>query len=159
MPPMPLPLFLLPPLSGPRVFLRRAEAAASLSDAFPPPPLPPPLLLFPLPLRREAAAPLLSAAWKDVRRTLRPSGGPASTHEDEDEDEGEGEEEEEGEEVDAEVEVAASLLLESPPLLPPPAAEGDASPSAPFLPLGCLCCGVAGQADLRRDGAPFARCG
>ena len=141
-PAAPPSLLLSPP--GPSVFLRRADAA-SPSEMLPPlPPLPPPLVLFPLPpLRREeAAAPLLSAAWKDVSRTLSPSGGPASTHEDE-----EAEEEVEGEEVDDD-----DVLLES-----SPAAEEDGVASLPpELPPGCFCCGVAGHADLRRYGSSLA---
>ena len=72
-------------------------------------------MLFPLPpLRREeAAAPLLSAAWKDVSRTLSPSGGPASTHEEEEE-----EEEVEGEEVDDERRQLKGKKASSPPLFP-----------------------------------------
>jgi len=57
------------------VLLLRAEAA-SPSLPLPPPPM--------LPLLRRA--PLLSEAWKDVRRTFSPSGGPSSTHEEEEED-------------------------------------------------------------------------
>ena len=135
-----------PPPAYPRVFLRRADAG-STSEMFPPlPPLPPPPLLFPLPLRRkEGGAPLLSAAWKDERRTLSPSGGPASTHD--------GVEEEEEVEGEGEADDADVALLESSP------AAGDGvvtSPSPRLLPPGCLCCGVAWHAELRRPGASLA---
>lgn len=136
--PLALPLlFLLPSPTGPSVFLRRAEAAASLPLP-PPAPLPPTLPL----LRRAAAAPLLSAAWNEERRTLSPSGGPASTQDD---DGDEDEEEEEG------VAVVASLPSVVVVASSPPAAEAFSLPPG-FLPPGCLCCGVARHAvpDLGR---------
>ena len=137
---LPLPLL----LSAPSVFLRRAEAA-SLSPTVPPAPPPP----APLP----RTAPLLSAAWKEERRTLSPSGGPASTHDDGEED-GEGADEGGGEEVDAD---DASFSLEWSPLSAAEEAEGAFSlPPALLLP---SCFAWHAVPDLSRyvDASPVGR--